>query len=214
METKPLTPEKIAQIKDLLKDININQSNQSLIQDNKLIFIKDDKIYRCVMPNQIQQTEAEGKQNQLKVKLIQSDDTITRKRLIQVLKEKQDINVIQLEKDKEKLRSDLEDVYLDLAVIPTDNPDKIEEIRDKKNEVERKFMEITIEVMELLSPCIEEQVKTIYYKYLAYSCSEKQIKENEFKSIWANYDEFEKDDTGLSYKSIEAIQTLLLHIKE
>lgn len=208
------TPEKIAQIKDLLKEMNINQGNQSLIQDNKLIFIKDEKIYRCFMPNQIQQTEAEGKQNQLRVKLIQSDDTITRKRLIQVLKEKQNIDIIQLEKDKEKLRDDLQDIYLDLAVVPTDNPDKIEEMKNKKSEIEQKFMEITIEVMELLSPCIEEQVKAIYYKYLAYTCSEKQIKENEFKSIWTDYDEFEKDDTGLSYKSIEAIQTLLLHIKE
>ncbi len=208
------TPEKIAQIKDLLKEMNMNQGNQSLIQDNKLIFMKDEVVYRCFMPNQIQQTEAEGKQNQLRVKLIQSDDTITRKRLIQVLKEKQDIDIIQLEKDKEKLRNDLQDVYLDLAVVPTDNPDKIEEIKNKKSEIEKKFMEITIEVMELLSPCIEEQVKAIYYKYLAYTCSEKQIKENEFKPIWTNYDEFEKDDTGLSYKSIEAIQTLLLHIKE
>jgi hypothetical protein len=214
METKPLSPEKIVQIKNLLKEMDINQSNQSLIQDNKLIFTKDDKIYRCNMPNQIQQTEAEAKQNQLKVKLIQSDDTITRKRLIQVLKEKQNIDIIELEKNKEKLRKDLQDIYLDLAIVPSDNTEKIEEIRIKKNKIEEQFMEITIEIMELLSPCIEEQVKAIYYKYLAYACTEKQIKENEFKLIWIDYTEFEKDDTGLSYKAIEAIQTLLLNIKE
>lgn len=214
MEIKPLTPEKIDQIKVILKDMEINQGNQSLIQDNKLIFTKDEKIYRCCMPTQIQQTEAENKQNQLKVKLIQSDDTITRKRLIQVLKEKQDVDIVQLEKDKEKLRNDLQDVYLDLAVVPTDNPDKIEEIKDKKDNIEEKFMQINIEVTESLSPCIEEQVKNIYYKYLSYACSQKQIKEDEFEDIWTSYDEFEKDDTGLSYKCIEAIQTLLLYIKE
>ncbi len=214
METEPLTPEKITQIKDLLKDIDINQNNQSLIQDNKLIFTKDDKVYRCNMPTQIQQTKAEEKQNQLKVKLIQTDNTITRKKLIQVLKEKQDIDIIKLEKDKEKLQEDLQNIYLELAIVPTDNPEKIEQIKEKKKVIEEKFMEITIEIIEMLSPCIEEQVKAIYYKYLSYACTEKQIKENKFESIWNNYSEFEKDDTGLSYKAINAIQTLLLNIKE
>ncbi len=209
-----LTPEKIAQIKGILKEMDINQTSQSLIQDNKLIFTKDDKIYRCCMPTQIQQTEAENKQNQLKVKLIQSDDTITRKKLIKVLKEKQDIDIIALEKDKEKLRQDLQDIYLDLAIIPSDDTEKIEEIRDKKNKIEENFMEITIEIVELLSICLEEQVKAIYYKYLAYACTEKQIKEESFEKIWANYEEFENDDTGLSYKAIDGIQTLLLNIKE
>ncbi len=209
-----LNPEKIEEIKEILKEMDINPVNQSLIQDNKLIFIYKDKVYRCKMPTQIQQTEAEYKQNQLKVKLIQSDDTITRKRLIKVLKEKQDIDIAQLEKDKEKLRKDLQDMYLDLAIIPSDDPDKIEELKDKKNKIEEKFMEVTIEVIELLSPALEEQVKAIYYKSLASSCVEKQIKEDEFEKVWKDYSEFEKDDTGISYKSIEAIQTLLLNIKD
>lgn len=213
METKPLTPEKIEQIKDILKDMDINQANQVLIQDNKLIFTKDNKVYRCCMPSQLQQTEAENKQNQLKVKLIQSDDTITRKRLIKVLKEKQDIDIVQLEKDKEKIQKELQDIYLNLAIVSTDDPDKIEEIRKKKNKKDNEFMEISIEIANMLGSCIEEQVQIIYYRYLAYTCTEKQIKENEFEKVWKDYKEFEKDDTGLSYKSIEAIQTLLLNIQ-
>ena len=214
METESLSPEKIEQIKDILKELDVNQANQALIQDNKLIFTKDEKVYRCCMPTQLQQTEAENKQNQLKVKLIQSDGTITRKRLIQVLKEKQDIDIIQLEKDKEKLQKDLKDVYLEMSVVPTDNSDKIEEIRDKKNKIEEKFMEITIEIVNMMESCIEEQTKIIHYRYLASTCTEKQIKEDKFEKVWENYSKFENDDTGLSYKAIEAIQTLLISIME
>ncbi len=214
METKPLTPEKIAQIKEILKEMDVNPSNQSLIQDNKIIFIHTDKIYRCRMPNQKEQTTAEQIQNKLKIKLIQEDDTITRKRLIQVLKEKQNIDIKELEEQKNKLRNELQDSYLDLAVIPSDDKDKIEKLKGKKNDIETKFMEITIEIAEMLSPCIEEQIKIQYYKYLAYICTETQIKEDKFSKTWKDFDAFEIDSTGLSYKAIEGIQSLLLNIKE
>ncbi len=209
-----LTPEKIAQIKDLLKDMSVNDANQSLIQDNKLIFTKNEKIYRCSMPTQIQQTEAEARQNALKVKLIQSDDTITRKRLLQVLKEKQDIDIVQLEKDKEKILTQLQDVQIDLATTLSDNPKKIKELTTQQIEIEEQLMTVTIEIMTFLSPCIEEQVKASYYKYLAYSCTEKQIKENDFEEIWEKYSDFEKDNSGLTHHAINAIETLLLNIKE
>ncbi len=212
--SQQLSPEKIAEIKQILKEMDVNPSNQSLIQDNKIIFLHIDKIYRCGMPNQKDQTTAEQIQNKLMIKLIQEDDTITRKRLIEVLKEKQNIDIKKLEEDKNKLRSELQDSYLDLAVIPSDNKNKIEELRTKKNNIEEKFMEVTIEIAEMLSPCIEEQVKIQYYKYLAYVCTEKQIKENDFEKIWKDFDQFEEENTGLSYKAIEAIQTLLLNIKE
>lgn len=211
---KELKPEKIAQIKQILKELDVNPSNQSLIQDNKIIFLHNDKVYRCRMPNQKEQTTAEQMQNKLKIRLIQEDDTITRKRLIQVLKEKQNVDIKKLEEEKNKLRDELQDAYLDLAVVPSDDKDKIEQLRSKKNNIEEKFMEITIEIVEMLSPCIEEQIKIKYYKYLAYVCSEKQVKENDFEKIWDNFDQFEEEKTGLSYKSIEALQTLLLNIKE
>ena len=214
METKPLSPEKIAQIKDLLKEMDINPANQSLIQENKIIFPYQNKIYRVHMPNQMEQTLAEEAQNKLKIKLIQEDGTITRKRLIKVLKEKQDIDIVELEKEKEKLRQELQDIYLDLAIVSSDDFDKIEEIREKKNKIEVKFMEITIEVIEMLAPCIEEQVKAGYYKYLAYLCTDTQIQEEAFEKSWKDYDEFGKDGTGLTYKAIENLQSLLLSIKE
>ncbi len=209
-----LSPEKIAEIKNLLKEMNVNGANQSIIQDNKLIFTKDEKIYRCFMPSQIQQTEAEARQNALKVKLIQSDDTITRKRLIKVLKEKQDIDIVELEKDKEKVLQELKDVQLDLAMTLSDNPKKVQELSAKVLEIEEKFMDVTIEIMTFLSPCIEEQVKSSYYKYLAYTCTEKQIEGEKFDKVWTDYSDFEKDNTGLSHHALGAIESLILNIKE
>ena len=209
-----LSPKKIAQIKELLKEMDINPANQSLIQENKIIFPFKNKIYRVSMPNQKAQTLAEQTQNKFKIKLIQEDGTITRKRLIKALKEKQDIDIIELEKKKEKLRIELQDIYLDLAGVDSIEIEKIEELRKKKNKIESEFMDISIEVIEMLSPCIEEQIKAEYYKYLAYLCTEKQLGQDEFEIVWKNYEEFGQDDTGLTYKAIEYLQSLLLSIKE
>lgn len=214
METNSISPEKIAQIKELLKEMDINPNNESIIQDNKIVFPFKDKIYRTRMPNQKEQSLAEQAQNKFKVRLFQEDDTITRKRLIKTLKEKQDIDISEFEKNQEKLKNDLRDVYLDLVTVDSKDIDLIEELRAKKLVIESKFMEISIEIIELLSPCIEEQIKSEYYKYLSYLCTEKQIKEDIFESVWENYDKFGLDDTGLTYQAIEKLQSLLLSIRE
>ena len=200
-------------IKEILEDINMNMDGSSLIQKNEIFFEYKDKAYRCIMPNQRQQSEAEQAQNKYKIKLLQEDGTLTRKQLVKVLKNKQDIDITILEKTKTKLQEELQTVYLELAVVPTDNPAKIQEIKQKKAEIEAKFMDITIEIVELISPCIEEQAKIQYFKYLAYLCTEKHIKDTEdFKRIWQTYEEFENNNTGLSFKSVESIQTLLLSV--
>jgi len=62
-----LTPDKIAQIKAVLKEMETSASNHSLIQDNKYLFPYKEKIYRVRMPNQNEQTLAEQEQNKVKL---------------------------------------------------------------------------------------------------------------------------------------------------
>ena len=211
---KPLTPQKMAQMKELLKELEISPSNNSIIQDNKIIFDYQNKFYTTHMPNQNEQSLAEQEQNKFKIKLIQEDGTITRKRLIKVLKEKQDVDIYKLEEIKEELQKELQDVYIELALINSDEEERIEEVREKKLGIEEKFMEISIEVIEMLSPCIEEQVRGFYHKYLSYLCTEKQIGENKTEKIWSSFEEYGKDGTGLTYKAIQNLQSLLITVKE
>ena len=75
-------------------------------------------------------------------------------------------------------------------------------------------MNISIELIELLAPCIEEQVKTFYYKYLTFACTQVQVEENKFEQVWKSFDDYKKDESSLTYKALDALQTLLLNIKE
>lgn len=212
METKKT--KSFIEIAALVKDIDISVLNHSIIKDNKIIFPYNEKVYRCRMPNQMEETYAEDIKNKLKIQLIQEDGTINKKELIKVLKEKQNIDIKALNEECNKVKDDLFKAYIKLAPLPTDKVDEINDLTDEIKIIEEKFLKLTYEIAENLTPCIEEQIKVAYYRYLSYACSEIQVKEEEFKSIWETFNAFEKDDTGLSYKCIDCLHKLLLHIKE
>ena len=212
METKKT--KSYAEIAEFVKDIDISILNHSIIQDNKIIFPYNNKVYRCRMPNQMEETNAEGIKNKLKIQLIQEEGTITKKQLIKVLKENQNIDIKVLNEECNKVKDDLFKAYLKLAPIPTDRVDEINDLTEEINTIEQKFLKLTYEIAENLTPCIEEQIKVAYYRYLSYACSEIQVAEKEFKPIWETFDAFVKDDTGLPYKCIDCLHKLLLHIKE
>jgi len=209
-----LTPAKIAQIKAVLKEMDVSSANQSLIQDNKVVFTYKDKIYRVRIPNQNEQTLAEEAQNKVKLRLTQEKGNRSRNQLIRDLKENNGLDVKALEKEKDKIKDELQDTYLELAVVPSDFPEKLEEIVKKKEEIEERFMEIFIELSEVLEPCIQEQAKIEYYRFLAYTCAEVQTAEDEFKSAWEDYDGYKNDATGLSLIVLTNLQSLLLSIKD
>ena len=208
-----ITKERMEELTETLKDAQLNIDGKSLIQNNKFLFSYQNKNYSCRMPNQREQSEADQAQNIYKISLIKQEGTITKKQLIKVLKENQDIDIAELEKNKLKLQDELQTVYLELAVVPSDDTGKINQVTEKKKVVEEKFMQVSIEIVEMLAPCIEEQTKIQYFKYLAYLCTYQKIADkDEYEQTWKSFEEFENDSTGLSYKGVEGIQTLLLSV--
>ncbi len=209
-----LTPEKIAQLKAVLKEMDVSSANESMIQDNKCIFPYNDKIYRVRMPNQIEQTQAEEVQNKVKLRLTQEKGNRSRNQLIRDLKENNGLDVKALEAERDKIKEELQDVYLELAVVSSEFPVKIETMIKKKEEIESRFMEIFIEIAEVLEPCIQEQAKIEYYRFLAYTCAEVKSDTEDFTPAWETYDDYKKDDTGLTTIFLNNLQSLLLKIKE
>ena len=213
MEMKEITPEQIAQMKRVILETCSDNSNQAIIQDNKIIFPFKETIYRCRMPNQEEQADAENAQDRLKAELILKGHTITRRQLIKNLKEKQNINIKELEKEKEEILKKYQDVLLDLAVVDSKELEKIEKLRKEKNEREEDLAEIITEIAECLSPCLEEKAKVEYYRYLAYLCAEKQTEKDTYAPIWASYEEFKKDGSGLPLVAVDNMNKLLLDVR-
>ena len=79
---KQLTPEQIENIKQAIIEIDTISNDHSLIQDNKVYFGDKDISYRCKMPNQREQSEAENARVQYKLTLMNTGKYLTKNQQI------------------------------------------------------------------------------------------------------------------------------------
>ena len=93
---------KVEQIQDILKNLELDLLDNSIIQDNNLPFTYKGELYHVRMPDQKELVLAQDYADEVKLDIIQNKKIITRKKLIKLLK-KQDINIEALLKQKIKL---------------------------------------------------------------------------------------------------------------
>lgn len=206
--------EQLAKIKELLTQVEIDSFNQSLIKDNKIIFVLDEHVYRCKMPSQKELALAEDLENRLKVQMYQSQEYVSRSKLIKILKENQGIDIEAMEQKKIEYQDKLKNVYLDIAITHTDEKEKLDELKRAKEKIEEDFTVLIIEMTEALKPCIEERAKKKYYEFLASVCTEKSVGNEEWERVWKSAKEYEDDNSKLAHNGVGYLQTLLLNVRD
>lgn len=183
---------------DELKETLVSYDS-SIIQDNKLGFTIEENQYRVCMPSQRILELAERAKHSAWVKLLREPNTITRKKLITLLKDTQDIDIKELENKKEDLKKALHDAYISLHHTKDNDTKRIELYTQKIQEIRTQSLELFWEIEEYLSACIENQIEAIYLKTLACHCTETYNKEtNKWKNVWNNYEEFQKDNSRIA----------------
>lgn len=211
-----LDSEKLAKIRDIVEDLHTDLTDSNLIQDNKYLFLVENQTYRVKMPTQKEITNADQERKKYRIKLLKDPDTVSRKALIKLLKERDEVDIEELEKQMEKLKQELQSVWLDMAVKYSDEKDMIDKDKAKLEDIKRKFINISIELSEYLDPCIEEQTKKYHREYLTYLCTEKAISEDrdEWCKCWKSFEEFQNDNSKLVYQALKGTETLLMNIYE
>lgn len=209
--------EQLAKIKELLNQVEIDSFNQSIIKDNKIVFVLDEHVYRCTMPSQKQLALAEDLESRLKVRMYQSNEYVSKSKLIRILKENQNIDIQAMEEKKIEYQDKMKNIYLDIAITQTDEKEKLEELKQAKNKIEEQFTLLIIEMTEALKPCIEERAKKKYYEYLASVCTEKAVgsgNAEEWEKVWDNPEAYENDNSKLACNAVGYLQTLLLNVRD
>jgi hypothetical protein len=190
------------EMREVLKESKLLDS--SLIQDNKLQFAVNNEKYRVRMPTQKELADAESYRYKALVRLLQEEGTITKKKLIVLLKEKQDVNIEDLENKKKIAERKLHDAYLGLALCNDDDKERLQSYVSKIESSRQEYIDLFIEIEQYLSPAIENRIEGLYAKHLTVSCTDKLNEETqEWSKVWKTYDEFEKDS------SIVAVQACL-----
>jgi hypothetical protein len=203
-------------MQEILKDIERELTDPSIIQDNKLPFKYNDEWYRIRMPNQWEEAKAQDEKNTLFGKLIQTEGYYMKKRLKQILKEKQGVDLDALEEEKYKINIRIQDYQLVLAKKYDEEIKTIEEIKQKISDLSARRIEISIEIGKYLSASIDDQIEKAYIQAVAAFCTEKVEIINgkeEWVKVWPNLKAFQDDSSLIINKVLSFTTYLLLNLR-
>lgn len=217
MESKEM---KKTDYKRILDKLDEDLLSDDIIKDNKLHFMHEKELYCVSMPKQKILTQANIFKNQKYVELIQKENTITEKKLIKILKEHQDIDIEEMQKEIKKYQRDLQDAYLRLYEKRDAQEEKIASIEKEIDEIKRKHADLSFEIAEHLSPCIETQVKNYYMEFLTANCTEKYVEEvkdgkrvGDYVKVWDSYEDYEETNSELRYEAIGYLTHLMMNVR-
>jgi CRISPR/Cas system CSM-associated protein Csm2 small subunit len=199
----------------VLEELDKEILNPELIQDNKLYFTVGEDMYRVSMPNQQELTIAEEKRNVYKIELLQKSGTITESKLKKLLKEKQDIDIEEMQKEADDLEKRVIDLYLSLARKRDSEVEDIKKIKEHIQEYLNQRKTIVLEIAEHLSPSIQVQSKNRYMECLTFLCTEKCIKVEKvdtWEKSWKDFEDYQKDNSKVAMKAIGMLTHLMLNL--
>lgn len=197
-------------LKDSIKNLEANNYNAGIIQDNKLIFIVDDKTYRVRMPIQSEQTFIDNKRNLIQLEYLGQEGCITRNQLIFRLKEVGVLDIKKLEERKEELTKELKQMWFNLATKSSTNKKSIEECREKIDKIKNELQSIAIEIGTHLAPSLESKLEKFIIEYTAFLCTDVQI-DSKWDRCWKSFEEYQKESSPLTEMASANISWLLLN---
>jgi hypothetical protein len=201
--------EKIDILNESLTHLEQNNFDDSLIKDNKLPFIVEEKMYRVRMPNQGEQSLTEHQKNLAQLEYLKQPGCITKNQLIAQLKETGVVDIQKLEDEREVLTKELKKYWFLLATKDSSDKNKISEYSTKILKFQEMLKNLSMDISTFLSPSLESRLESFYVKYLAYLCTEKLDNGNWVK-VWELFEDFNKDDK-LGNQAIASTTWLLLN---
>lgn len=207
---------KLENIKDILDNLQESILENHLIQDNKYLFAFNEQLYRVRMPSQKEKSIADVVKNKLYLELVKEGSNYTRKQLKLLLKEKQNIDIEELEKTRNKLQEDLKVLYYELAEKLSDNIEAIEQFQEKIIKLKYDLKSLCIEIATYLMPSIEDRLEKVYIEQLTFSCTERLIKEenqeDKWIKVWKSLEEYQNESSGLEDRSASGMIALLVQV--
>jgi len=197
-------------LSESIKSLELNNYEVGVIQDNKLIFIVDDKNYRVRMPIQSEQALIDHKRNLAQLEYLNQEGCITRKQLITKLKEVGILDIEKIEARKEELTKELKQMWFSLATKSSNEKNRIEEYKEKINKIQDELKNIAIEVGTQLAPSLESRLEKFIVEYTAFLCTDVQS-EGKWLRVWETIEDFNKTDSPLTERAAASITWLLLN---
>lgn len=197
-------------LNESIKNLEASEFNSRIIQDNKIIFIYEDKSYRVRMPNQGEQVLADHKRNLMQLEYLNQEGCITRSQLVEKLKTSGILDMDKAEHDREILTTELKKLWYALATKSSESKSSIIEYSEKITAIQNELKKMAIETATYLIPCLESRLEKFTVEYLTFLCTDAQ-KEDVWVRAWNSYNEYLLVDTPLIDKASANLTWMLLN---
>jgi hypothetical protein len=191
--------------KDALKAIQEIEDQvkvENLIKDNKIEWKDGDKTYRVRKPSFAERQEADGARRKKYLEMITDNTYLFKKQWVELYKNK-GINIGEKEKQIQFYQSDIKTLLLRLATAEL--PNDVQLLKTEVLKLRAQQITVSMEVTDLLSHCIEDQLMLYVNSYITYLVFEEKDGDN-WVRIYKSFDEFQKSsdkciDNAFSYMS-------------
>lgn len=202
-----MTPE----VKKIYSELEERTSANEIIQDNKCYFTVDGRTYQVKMPTPKEFHLAETAKQQLFIELINNSNTITKKQLKVLLKEKQGIDFQVMETEIQTLQTEIHDCWMALAVKKDDDKN-IDALKSKLDELKEAKFDMTIALTNYLSGSLEDQIEKRYIETLTQICTS-EVTQEDVKQVWPTFEDFLNDNSIVTDKAVTYFTYLLFHMR-
>jgi hypothetical protein len=193
-----------------LNEIEASVRTENLIKDNKIEFVVAEKTYRVRKPSFLEKKEIETIRRKEYLRLISDDSYLFRKTWIEKYKTK-GININEKEAKVKSLQEDIKTLLLRLATA--ESPKDIKSLKDEINRLRDEQMTISMEITDLCSFSIEDQLTLYVNKYATYLVLEVKS-EPDWKRVYDTYDEFSKSEDKVISEAFYYISFLMYNYTE
>lgn len=205
-------------LKEVINELEAQTLHPELIQDNKLHFSCDNIIYRVRIPNQRELLEADKQKSSYQIMLLNSENTLTLKKLKKVLKEKHEIDIDAMEEELKSSEEKMLNVYKRLGKRNDQDKEGIESDKKALADIKTDRDKLIEEISKHITPSIDVQAENYYMAYLTSICTEKNIEVDDgvkWEAVWKTFDEYmSSEDSNLKHYAMGYLTTLLVKVRQ
>jgi hypothetical protein len=193
-----------------LSEIEQTVRMEDLVKNNMIEWKHDDKLYRVRKPSFVERQEIDNARRKRYLEMINDDSYFFKKQWVDKYKAK-GINIAEKEAKVRSLQEDIKSLLLRLATAETTKD--IESLKKEIYKLRDTQLGISMEVTDLLSYSIEDQLTIYVNSYTTYIVME--VKDGEdWKRVYDSYDAFKKSEAKVINEAFYYISYLIYQYTE
>jgi len=204
----------LAEVNERLKELDELHDVEEMIQHNTIEFQFDTKSYRVRKPDRRERQELREVKNKKKNQLLRDPENVTEEELVHLyLNRAQPVDIPKMRQEIRTLQHKIDQLAVRIIdARRVGNVNGSEQLEKEAEKIKYEQMSLQYRIGELLSTCVEEQLKNYIQEYLVYLLLEEKTSDG-WHRYFKSYDDFmnssDEDEDRLIYRATYYLSALL-----